>query len=358
MKHIRNLALLLAAAAGVAAAQERPGLLPGEFAGWRKTLPSRVSREAAAAEPAHAAVLREFGFTDFESASYTRGERRIEVRAARFADASGAFGAFSYYKQPQMQTESIGDEALSNGVRVLFYRGQVLVDAKLDRATAMSAAELRELAAALPPPPPNAAQAPTLFSYLPKEALEPNSSRYVLGPAGLAAMDAPLPAEVVDFSRSPEIALGAYRTRGGGAWLMVIAYPTPQIAAERLRAVAAYRPPPAEGAPETGLAFMAKRSGPLVAVVAGEVSTAEAKSLLGQVNYDADVTWNERTFTPRDNIGNLIIAAFTLIGVLLLFALVIGVSFGGLRIVAKRLFPDRVFDRSQDVEIIQLHLRD
>lgn len=358
MKRVRNLVLLLVAAAGVAAAQERPGLLPGEFAGWRKARPGRVSREAAAAEPARPGVLREFGFTDFESASYTRGGRRIEVRAARFADASGAFGAFSYYKQPQMQSESIGDEALSNGVRVLFYRGQVLVDVRLDRVTAMSAAELRQLAEALPPSAPNAPRAPTLFYYLPSEALEPNSSRYVLGPAGLAAVDAPLPAEVVDFSRSPEIALGTYRTRAGSARLMVIAYPTPQIAAERLRAVVAYRPPPVAGQPEPGLAFMAKRSGPLLAVVAGEVSIAEAQSLLGQVNYDAEVTWNERTPTQRDNIGSLVIAAFTLIGVLLLFTLVIGISFGGVRILAKRLFPDRVFDRAKDVEIIQLHLRD
>jgi hypothetical protein len=180
----------------------------------------------------------------------------------------------------------------------------------------------------------------------------------VLGPAGLAAVGAPLPAEVLDFSRNPEIALATYRTGQGNATLMVIAYPTPQIASERLRAVAAYRPPPTPGTPETGLAFMAKRTGPLLAVVAGEVSTEEAKALLSQVNYDADVTWNERTNSPRDNIGNLIIGVFTLIGVLLLFALVIGIFFGGVRILAKRLFPDRVFDRSQDVEIIQLHLRD
>jgi hypothetical protein len=358
MKHIRNLALLLLAAAGVALAQERPGLLPAQFAGWRKVLPSQVSAEAAAAEPARAAVLREFGFTDFEAATYTRGERRLEVRAARFTDATGAFGAFTFYQQPQMQAETIGDLALSNGVRVLFYHGNVLVDVRLDRVTGMSAAELRRLAEALPQAAPNAARAPTLLSYLPPEGLDRNSSRYVVGPAGLAAVDAPLPAAVVDFSRNPEVALGTYQTRQGSAKLMLISYPTPQIAAERLRAVAGYRPPPAEGAPDAGLAFLAKRTGPLLAVVAGEVSPAEAKTLLDQVNYDADITWNERVYNPRDNIGNLVIGVFTLIGVLLLFALVIGISFGGLRILAKRLFPDRVFDRAQDVEIIQLHLRD
>lgn len=357
MRHIRNLALLLLALGSAAAAQEGPGLLPGEFAGWKKVLPSQVSREAAAAEPAHAAVLREFGFTDFEAASYTRGERRLEVRAARFADATGAYGAFTFYQQPQMQAESIGDQALSNGLRVLFYRGNVLVEVKLDRLTAMSAADLRRLAAALPPPPLNAAHAPNLLNYLPAEALERNSGRYIAGPAGLAAVEAPLPAGVVDFSRNPELALGSYQTSQGRATLMLIAYPTPQIAAERLRAVASYRPP-AEGTPGDGLAFLAKRTGPIVAVVAGEVSPAEAKSLLDRVNYDADVTWNERVYTSRDNIGNLVIGVFTLIGVLLLFTLVVGIAFGGLRILAKRFFPDRVFDRSQDVEIIQLNLRD
>lgn len=358
MKHLRNLALLVLVLGTAAAAQEGSGLLPAEFAGWRKVVPSQVSREAAAAEPAHAAVLREFGFTDFEAASYTRGERRLEVRAARFADATGAFGAFTFYQQPPMQEESIGDQALSNGVRVLFYRGNVLVEAKLDRLTAMSAAELRRLAAALPQPGPNAARAPTLLSYLPAEALERNSGRYIVGPAGLAAVAAPLPAAVVDFSRNPEVALGTYQTRQGSATLMLIAYPTPQIAAERLRAVAGFRPPPAEGAAGDALVLLAKRSGPLVALVAGEVTPAEAKSLLDQVNYDANVTWDERVFSTRDNIGNLVIGVFTLIGVLLLFTLVAGISFGGLRILAKRFFPNRVFDRSQDVEIIQLNLRD
>lgn len=360
VKPLRHLALLLllSAAAGLAAAQERPSLLPGKFAGWRKSLPSRVGTDATAAEPAHAAVFREFDFKDFEAATYTRGNRKVEVWAARFADTTGAFGAFSFYKQPQMQTETIGDQGLSSGVRVLFYHGQILVEVKLDRATAISAADLRRLVQALPQPAPNAARAPNLFSYLPAETLERSSTRFILGPAGLAAVEAPLPAAVVDFNRNPEIALGTYRTRQGSATLMLIAYPTPQIAAERLRAVAAYRPPPAPGAPGSGPAFMAKRSGPLVALVAGEVSPVEAKALLDQVKYEAEVTWNERTYTTRDNIGNLVIAAFTLIGVLLLFTLVIGISFGGVRILAKRLFPNRFFDRPQDVEIIQLHLHD
>ena len=80
--------------------------------------------------------------------------------------------------------------------------------------------------------------------------------------------------------------------------------------------------------------------------------------LLNSVNYEAEVTWNEATsMSKRDNIGNLILAVFALTGIVLLIALIFGIFFGGIRILMKSLFPDRVFDRPEDVDIIQLHLR-
>ena len=133
---------------------------------------------------------------------------------------------------------------------------------------------------------------------------------------------------------------------------MLISYPTPQIAAERLRAIESSHPA-SDSAPSQ---FMAKRTGPMVVVVAGKISQGEAKSLLASVNYDAQVTWNQRTsFSKKDNIGNLIINDFLLIGIIFLFAIVLGIAFGGVRILVKRLFPYRVFDR--DIDIIQLHLK-
>jgi hypothetical protein len=46
-----------------------------------------------------------------------------------------------------------------------------------------------------------------------------------------------------------------------------------------------------------------------------------------------------------------------LTAVILGAAIVAGIAFGGFRILIKRLFPDRVFDRPEDVEIIRLNLR-
>jgi hypothetical protein len=38
-------------------------------------------------------------------------------------------------------------------------------------------------------------------------------------------------------------------------------------------------------------------------------------------------------------------------------ALILGFAFGGVRIIAKKFYPDRFFDKPEDVEIIQLDLK-
>jgi hypothetical protein len=94
-----------------------------------------------------------------------------------------------------------------------------------------------------------------------------------------------------------------------------------------------------------------------VVLVSGPLSQSEAKSLLASVNYEADVTWNENTyFDKRNNIGNLVWNALVLCGILMVFALVVGVAFGGLRVLVQRVIPERVFHREEQVEFISLHL--
>jgi len=344
-------ALLPAFAAETKAKAE--SLLPSAFAGWHKTQPARTSTDPAAADKVYAEVLREYGFTEYQSATYTRGERTITINAIGFKDASGAYGAFTFYKTPEMQVEKIGDQAASLNQRILFYRGSVLVQAVLDRVTPMSAAELRELAADIPLPSGPARKPPSLPLYLPRQAYIPNSAKYVLGPLALASMNAPIGSPTVDFARGAEVALGQYNSGSGTATLMLISYPTPQIAGDRLRAIdSAHRPQ--DSAP----VFLTRRSGPLVAIVTGAVAPRDAKSLLASVNYDPEVTWNQDTFLgKRANVGGLLVGVVLLTGVILGLAIVAGVAFGGVRIIAKRLFPDRVFDRAEDVEIIQLNLR-
>jgi len=326
---------------------------------------SRTSSDPAVADPVNAAVLKEYGFTGFESATYTRDDgRKLTLKAARFEDASGAYGAYTYYKTPPMLIEKIGDGAASLNERVLFYRGNILVDAVFQRLSAMSAAELREMAEGLPLPSGNTRNLPGLPAYLPTQSYVKNSAKYVVGPAALQNVDAPIPAELVDFSAGAEVVVGNYNSSGGEATLTLIAYPTPQIAAEHLRRIDAAHSQSSQTASGTppvnpnlqGPVFD-KRTGPIVVVVSGPISQTEAKSLLASVNYDANVTWNENTyFTKRDNLANLLVNVIILCFIIIGFALVAGVAFGGIRILAKRMFPDRVFEQAQNREFISLHL--
>ncbi|MGE5321877.1 MAG: DUF6599 family protein, partial [Actinomycetota bacterium] len=299
---------------------------------------------------ADAAVLNEYGFKDFESGAYQRNGRKMQIKVARFRDATGAYGAFTYYVQPQWRKEDIGDRAASNNRRILFSHSNLLVDATLEEVTAMSAADLRALADALPKVRGSLAGLPTLQDELPKQSYIPHTLRYIEGPLALERLGVPLPASLVNFSMGAEVVFARYRTSNGAAYMTLISYPTPQIAADRLKALQAAHLP---GGP-----FYFKRSGPFVIAVSGNVPENEADSLLASVNYDADVTWDEPTKpNPRDNIGNLIVGIFMLIGVILVVALIFGFAFGGVRVLAKKVFPNRVFDRPEDAEIIQLNLK-
>ncbi len=338
-------------------------ILPAHFAGWQISGSTQASKDPSVADSVNAALLKEYGFSDFESAAYNRDDgRKLAVKAARFEDTSGAYGAFTYYKLPQMLTEKIGDQGASLNERVLFYRGSILVDAVFEKLSAMSAAELRELAGALPLPAGSARNLPGLPTYLPKTNYVKNTAKYIVGPVGLEKTGAPIPAPLVDFNAGAEVVLGMYQSSGGNSTLMLISYPTPQIAAEHLRRIDAAHQPSTQqpaGGPvilDIGPIFD-KRTGPIVVLATGALSQSEARSLLAAVNYDADVTWNENTyFTKRDNLANLLVNIIILCAVLIGFALVAGVAFGGVRLLVKRVFPDRFFDRPEDMEFISLHL--
>ncbi len=341
------------------AANNKPtSVLPTEFAGWNLVGTPQTSKDPAVADPVNAAVLKEYGFTGFNSAVYTRDDgRKLTVRAARFQDASGAYGAFTFYKSPQMQREKIGDQGASFNERVLFYRGDIVIDAQFDKLSAMSAAELRDLSAELPPPPANAAGLPGLPEYLPTKDYVKNTARYIVGPEALQKLGGPLSSQLVDFNAGAEVVLGDYATADSQARLALISYPTPQIAMVHFRAIESAKQQSAQGPPELDPATtFDKRTGPIVVVVSGPISKGDAKSLLSAVNYEADVTWNKNTyFSRRDDPANFIVNVIYLCAILGGFAIISGVAFGGVRILARRLFPDRLFDRP-DMGIISLHL--
>src|SRR6266536_455607 len=355
----------LCAATLTAQAPAPAPLLPQQFAGWQLKDTVTKSADPAAADETNAPVLKEYGFRRLEKAAYTRDDgRKLEIKAAAFDDASGAYGAFTYYKSPAMLNEKIGGQASSLNARVLCYQGNILVDAVFDKLSVMSAAEVRELAGLLPQPPPHARNLPPLPTYPPRQAYEKNTAKYIMGPVTLDRVGSPLPSAMVDFKSGAEFVIGKYAANAGDSTLMLISYPTPQLAIDKLRQIDAAHQ--VNSRPQAGVAtildigpFFDKRTGPIIAIAAGPLSQAEARSLLSSISYEADVTWNENTYAgKKNNLANLLFNVIVLCGIVAGLSLVAGLAFGGLRILLKRLFPHRVFDRPEDMEIISLHLGD
>jgi hypothetical protein len=343
-------------------------VLPTDFAGWQVKGAVSNSDDPAVADAVNAPVLKEYGFQRLEKAAYTRDDgRNLAVTAAVFADASGAYGAFTYYYSPEMREETIGGQAAFLNNRVVFYQGNVLVDAVFDRMSVMSAAQLRVLAGLLPQAGGNKGNLPSLPTRLPKRVferdIEKNTTKYILGPVTLDRVGSPLPGSMVDFKSDAEVVIGKYAVTAGDATLMLIEYPNSQIAAERLRQIDAShqiteQQPGVASIVDVG-PFFDTRTGPILVIAAGPLSISQARSLMSSISYDADVTWNENTYvTKKDNLANFLFNAIILCGIVVGLALVAGIAFGGLRVLVKRVFPDSVFDRREAMEIISLHLED
>jgi len=345
-------AIVFATPATPSQAKTAAAILPDAFAGWEISGAPQLGTDPRKIDSASSSVLTEDRLTDFEIATYKHDDRTITVRAARFADAEGAYAAFTFYRQPLMRAEDIGTLAASLNERILFFTGNILVDVQFDRLTGMSGAQLRELSALLPEAKGPIAVQPTLPSYLPRKQLVPQTPRFLIGPAAYSALNINISPELIDFSKSPKLLWA--RVNGdasGAAEILLVAYPTHIIAIEKLPAFEQL------SAPSSGGASVAKRTGPIIALVRGSISRGDATKILSGVNYDANVTWNENTgLSKRDNIGNLVVAALTLAGILVLISVGAGAVFGFGRFFLPRFRRKKDGETRDDGEMIRLDL--
>jgi hypothetical protein len=337
--------------------------LPETFAGWQSAAP-QLSADPDKADAPNAAVLKEYGFTGLESAVYTRDGLTMSIRALRFADATGAYGAYTFYRRPGMVPMTLGTEGSFDGAnRILFWKNGVLCDVVVAKVTAMSASDLREFADELPKLSGGAAVPPNLPGYLPHAGLDADATRYAIGPVAYARANGVLPPALVDFARGAEVITAHYSGATGEGLLTIINYPTPQIAADRLRAITDYLQQHDASAPQalvesSSTSIQTRRSGPLVIVTAGNFTAEHAKALAGIVHYDADVTWNNPKgyVSEASKAAKLLMGIATLTVVLLGVTVLIGFFFGGGRILVRRL-RGKPATSMEEAEFIKLNLK-
>ncbi len=388
---------LLVLASSTFAAQ---GVLPPSFGEWtisgNETQMAPKDLEQVVADKA--AALREYGITATEQAGYAQGDQAATITLYRMTDPSAAFGAFTLLRDPAMAPLALGP-SVAYGASAkdhdLFVVGNFVLDVKANSALPANK-DLKALADGLRPRSDHAPY-PLIAGFMPKSGFVPNSDRYVLGRLGLGQV---FPVGNVNqrdwlgFDNSAEAIIAHYHLNGEPkdkeALLLLALYPTQQVAAKEYDGFSKWialttavaptdnangngaaasggpangagtntvpAPPAAQAGASNGLPVVyGKRSGPLVALLSGVDSSQSADAILGQIQYSSQVTWDEPTHELTDpNIGTIVVGAIMGTGSIMLFALVAGVGFGGLRLFTKVILPGKVFDRQDDVEILQL----
>ncbi|MFN7992104.1 MAG: DUF6599 family protein [Bryobacteraceae bacterium] len=264
-------------------------------------------------------IWDEYGLQESEQASYESPEAKFAATAYRFQDSTGAMAAFEWMRPADAKPSTLAKLAVETPALTLVARGNyILKFTGYHPSGPLLTAIVENLKQV------DNAPLPAFTDYLPAQDLVPNSERYVLGPAGLAKFLPGIPPSTAAFHMGAEAQLGTFHEAGGDQTLAIFNYPTPQIA--RQQSEQFQKIPGA----------IVKRSGPLVAVIPSPPNADAAERLLSLVRYQAAVTLDQRVSTRRDNIGNLVINAFILIGILLAFSLVGGLAFGGFRAFLRR----------------------
>jgi hypothetical protein len=341
-------------------------LLPESFAGWVSAGAPKTVTDAAQADATNAAALKEYDFTDGALASYKRNGETLTLRALRFHDASGAYGAYTFYRQSGWPREEIGTGAASDHNRVLFWLGNMVVDANFSQIGPMSGSVLRELASQLPVPFGTKALAPPILSDLPQDKLDGQTTHYALGPAGYAGAGGVLPPELVGFDRGAEAVTANYTLRSGPATLTIIDYPTPQMAAAQESKIRAYIKAGSQAKPAWSKPLLSsdqaslevRRSGPLVALVSGDAIPEESHKLLDSVNFQTELTSIPQ---PSESevlkTGRLLLGIVTLVSIGAGAAILLGFFLGGGRALY-RIARGKPVSSVYEVEFISLNLRD
>jgi hypothetical protein len=334
-------------------------VLPARFGKW-----SASSSAQSLATPADAKdVLAESGVESAETRAYSNSNAIITVTTYRLHDSSGAYEAYTFFQGPDNNCPQSSDlkpcsariDASSEKKRVALV-GNILII--IDNAGSLTADDQEALSKQItakadktpPPPIPN---------YLPTSDLIPGTEKYALGPAAFRAALSTLNrpdyralSDATGFSSGAEAIFAQYQNNRDVAMVLLIDYPTPQLAGLHWKHLEQALPPSAKS---DGTSI--ERKGTLLAIVLAPSSRAYAARVRDAVNYETQVTWNEPTHTITDPPITTVLAKIIIAtGVFMLVAIVFGVAFGGVRVLMKSLFPGKIFDRPEQMDVLQLGL--
>lgn len=359
MRKVMVVLVLAACLCGGVRAQN--SLLPDHFGPWQadgpaKTIALKDLDPSWAQNTEAEEILKETELATIQERSFHNGRDHVTLRLFRLRDPSSAYEFYTFLLAPGVRNMEIGaDSALSQtDGRILV--GNFVVQATLSPNTKpQSLKDLVGVLKAQADPTP----LPPLKNYLPSKWLVFGSEKYALGPKAFRAAMTRLNvgaysnvARDVGFESGAEAILARYQGEKAGGVLLLLDYPTPQVAENRLHHLEDALPPAAKQAGVT-----VERKASLLSLVFGAPSPQYAQVIRDQVNYATEVTWNEPHQTATDPpLVQMLYKIFVFTIMFLVVATMAGIAFGGFRILIKHWLPGKVFDRPENIEVLQLGL--
>lgn len=342
-------------------ASAQTNLLPDQAGSWQaqgpakamhaQDLPSNFSQSRNLEQ-----ILKEAGLSRIEQRAYQNGQDIATVRVFVLKDPSSAYEFYTSLLAPEMQPQSLGDAGAFSQADSRILVGNFVVHATLSpNAKPDSLAVLAKALKAKADPTPF----PPVRTYLPEHWRVFGTEKYALGPEGFRAAMQSLDqagndslASEVGFQMGAEAILARYQGQKGSGTLLLIEYPNPQIAENHRHHLEQALP---EAAKTSGVTV--ERNASLLSLVFAATSPMHAKAIRDGINYQTEVTWNEPSSTATDPPLVLVLfKIFLFTSLFLIVATVTGLFFGGVRVLIKHWLPGKVFDRPQDIEVLQLGL--
>jgi hypothetical protein len=327
-------------------------------------VPSVITRD-----PSYVEVRKEAGATPPEACEYAFGAKTVQVMLEKYRDPSSAYEVYTAYLRPDMQSTVLGKNSAGDREKLIALVGSFVLTVRqpMEIPTADLDSLVKAVRAHADPTP-----LPPMRAFLPEQDLVQGTQRYALGPAGLKnsldSLPSPVPqargaaenngkkytqiTDQVGFQSGAEAMLAQYRSNRETAVLLLIDYPTPQLAEQHLRHLDAALP---EAAKQDGTSI--ERKGALLSIVLEPSSPKYAEKLRKELSFETTVTWNEPSASVTDPPWSLVLyRIFIGTGIFMVAAVVLGIAFGGLRVFTKRLLPGKIFDRPERMEVLQLGL--
>ena len=201
--------------------------------------------------------------------------------------------------------------------------------------------------------------APSLITHLPGLGFDASSVRYFPGLAAFSDFTGAAAVESLGIVSDAEIAQARYSINGRSGVLVLVNFPTGQVAEDYFAALGV-----SKSLADGTEACFAKRVGPIVAILRGSLDPASADTLLNSLRYSYSIRWiyekkNQNKIIwgiPVSILGTVVRSLF-FIAILGVVSVIAGAGFALLRFVLRNRYTRNTPDRPEEADIIRLRLR-